>query len=105
MSTPASLTASYASSTTTQTFALALPSPPTADSVTEKTAFICSVRSHVSQMQDDINGFLTEKMEEDKLQEAVASLDSAGLQRKKKASQRDEKREEEMYGEEDVGEE
>ena len=50
-----------------------------------------SLRSNVSQMREDINAYLTHKMEEDK---AVES----GKSNKKRSKQ--EEREEEMYGEE-----
>lgn len=96
MSTPASLTASYASPTASQIFSLALPAVPDSDSVEAKTTFISVVRTNISQMQNDINVFLTQKMEEDKADEVAA----AGVKNTK-----DEAREEEMYGEEDVGEE
>ena len=95
---PASLTASYTSPTVSKVFSLALPAVPTSDSVDEKTAFVAAVRVNTSQMQDDINVFLTQKMEEDKAQEIAA----AGGDLKKNA--KEEEREEEMYGEEDVGE-
>lgn len=61
----------------------------------DKTAYLSSLRSNVSQMQDDINAYLTQKMEEDKAQDAGA----AG-----KRSNKDEDRQEEMYGEEDAEE-
>jgi Gon7 family len=56
-------------------------------STEERTAYIASLRSNVSTLQDQVNAFLTEKMEEDK-SAAVAAVN-------------DEK-EEENYGEEVV---
>lgn len=53
------------------------------------------MRSEVSKLQDDVNAFLTQKMEEDKAKEAG----NAGGKHNK-----DEERLEEMYGEEDVEE-
>lgn len=97
MSTAAALTASYTSPTLAKTFSSALPAVPTSDSVENKTAFISAVRVSVSQMQDDVNIFLTQRMDEEKAQETAF----AGARTKTK----DEEREEEMYGEEDVGEE
>lgn len=81
----------------TQIFSSALPPQPTNTApVEEKTAFISATRTSATQMQTDINAYLTEKMEEDKAQEVAAILGG------KKS--KDEEREEEMYGEEDVGE-
>lgn len=98
MSTPASLTATYTSPTTIQTFSTALPAQPTATaSAEEKTAFIAALRSNTTQMQAEINALLTAKMEEDKAQDAAAAITGA-------KSAKDEDREEDMYGEEDVGE-
>ncbi|GAB7349125.1 hypothetical protein MBLNU459_g8071t1 [Dothideomycetes sp. NU459] len=93
-----SLRATYTSPTTTHTFSSALPSTsaPSSESsssstVQAKTAYVSALRAKVSGLQEDINAFLTAKMEEDKAGDAAKS-------------KRDEEREEQMYGEEDVGE-
>jgi len=52
------------------------------------------LRSRTSQLQDDVNAYLTQRMEEDKAREG-------GVVGKKSKSARDEERLEEMYGEED----
>lgn len=96
MSSSTKLTASYASPTNnTHVFSAELPSVSATCSVEEKTAFVAAVRASASQMQDDINAMLTQRMEEDKAQESAIATKSA----------KDEEREEEMYGEEDVGDE
>ena len=90
-----SLTALYTSPTSTHTFSSALPALPASDKVQEKTDYLSSLRTNISKLQDDVNTFLTQKMEEDKAAEGAG----AGGKRSK-----DEEREEEMYGEEDAGE-
>lgn len=83
------LIASYKSPTSTQTMSIELPTPPKdgAGSVQDKTAYLSALRAKASEMQSEINAFLTQKMEEDK---AAESNKSAADQR-----------EEERYGEED----
>ncbi|THZ86274.1 hypothetical protein D6C84_02597 [Aureobasidium pullulans] len=64
---PAHLTAVYTSPTATNTFSSPLSSAPTeASSSQEKSQYLADLRDNVSQMQDDINQFLTKKMDEDK---------------------------------------
>lgn len=89
-STKMSLTAEYASPSGTHTFSHTLPSS-SANNVTEKTAYLSAVRSKNADLQNEINTFLTQKMEED-----VKAAEGSAGQRSKK-----EQREEEMYGEED----
>lgn len=62
-------------------------------STAEKTEYLSNLRQSVTKLQDEINTFLTEKMEEDKALAAKAGLKV------------DEKKEEERYGEEDVEDE
>ncbi|THX11144.1 hypothetical protein D6D13_05068 [Aureobasidium pullulans] len=63
----AHLTAVYTSPTATNTFSSPLSSAPTeASSSHEKSQYLADLRDNVSQMQDDINQFLTKKMDEDK---------------------------------------
>ena len=88
------LTASYASPSSTIVFSSSLPSlpsDPNAQDIPQKTTYLCTLRSNVIQMQSDINVFLTQKMEEDKAAESGA--DGKGKAQEEKA--------EEMYGEED----
>lgn len=97
-----SLTANYTSPTSTHTFSSSLPTlQPGNASTEEKTAYLSALRSNVSQLQGDVNTFLTQKMEEDKAREAEAVGGADG----KRVRMKDEEREEEMYGEEDVEEE
>lgn len=83
------LTADYASPTTTKTFTHPLPSASNA-SVKEKTNYLSALRKSVVKIQEEVNGFLTTKMEEDK-----ALAVSAGMKA-------DDRAEEENYGEEKV---
>ncbi|TKA32869.1 hypothetical protein B0A50_01095 [Salinomyces thailandicus] len=92
------LKAIYTSPTSTQVFSSNLPllaSKPAEQSVQEKTAYLSALRSQATQMQNDVNTFLTQKMEEEK---AVES----GAAKKTKAQ---EEKEEQMYGEEDLEDE
>ena len=83
------LKADYASPNTTRTFKH--PLPPASNKSTEvKTMYLSALRKSVVELQDEVNGFLTTKMEEDK---ALAA--SAGMKA-------DDKVEEENYGEEKV---
>jgi hypothetical protein len=84
------LTAKYASPSGTHTFSHTLPSP-SANKVSEKTAYLSTLRSKSAELQSEINAFLTQKMEED-----VKAAEGSSSKRSKK-----EEREEEMYGEED----
>ncbi|KAI4150695.1 MAG: hypothetical protein L6R39_002183 [Caloplaca ligustica] len=86
------LTATYTSPSTSNTFTHPLPSSSTI-SLAEKTEYLSSLRTSVTQLQDEVNVFLTEKMDEDKALAAKAGVKV------------DEKKEEEYYGEEDVGDE
>ena len=86
------LQAIYTSPTSSETFAHTLPSASTA-STREKTAYLSALRKSVVKLQEDVNGFLTTKMEEDK---ALAA--NAGIKV-------DDKAEEDNYGEERVEEE
>ena len=87
-----SLTVSYVGPSSTQTFDHPLPSARIT-STKEKTIYLAALRHSVVQLQDDMNSFLTAKMNEDK---AVAA--NVGLKA-------DDKAEEENYGEQTVGEE
>lgn len=89
------LTAQYTAPSATKIFSAPLVNLPSSDStVQEKTAYLSDLRSKVSELQDGINIFLTQKMEEDKAKEAGQHTGN-----------RNEDREEEMYGEEDAEDE
>ena len=85
------LQATYTSPTSSETFTHSLPSAQAA-STKAKTAYLSALRSSVVKLQEDINGFLTSKMEEDKTLAASAGIKT------------DEKAEEDNYGEERVEE-
>lgn len=85
-----SVTANYTSPSGTKDFSHSLPSA-NAQNVTDKTAYLSALRSKNSELQGEINTFLTQKMEED-----AANADGSASKRSK-----NEEREEEMYGEED----
>ena len=88
---PPTLTATYTSPTTSHTFTHPLPPTPI-HSTQQKTIYLSALRKSVTQLQDDINTFLTSRMEEDKTLAADAGVKG------------DEKAEEEGYGEERVEE-
>lgn len=90
-STPAELKAEYTTTTSSKTFSHPLPSCVTG-STKEKSAYLSALRASVVRLQDEVNVFLTVRMEEDK---AMASL--AGVKG-------DDRKEEENYGEEVVDE-
>ena len=83
------LRADYASPTTTKAFTHPLPAASNA-STKEKTKYLSALRGSVVKLQEEVNAFLTTKMEEDK---ALAA--SAGVKV-------DDQAEEENYGEEKV---
>jgi len=86
------MTAAYTSPENTRDFSARLPQLPDdakAQSVHEKTIYLSALRSGSMQIQADINAFLTERMEADKLGQGGGT-----------GKAQDEK-EEEMYGEED----
>ncbi|KAL8935016.1 MAG: hypothetical protein Q9216_005625 [Gyalolechia sp. 2 TL-2023] len=85
---PTTLTATYTSPTASQSFTHPLPSSATT-STAQKTEYLSTLRQSVTKLQDEVNAFLTEKMDEDKALAAKAGLEV------------DEKKEEERYGEED----
>ena len=73
MTTPTSegvhiLTATYQSSGTQETVHVPIESslPTGSATVKDKTTYLGALRTSVSQLQDEINQFLTRKMEEDK---------------------------------------
>ena len=85
------LQATYTSHTSSETFAHTLPSASAA-SIKAKTAYLSALRVSVTKLQEDINGFLTTKMKEDK-----TLAPSAGIKA-------DDREEEDNYGEERVEE-
>ncbi|CAF9911436.1 MAG: hypothetical protein ALECFALPRED_007322 [Alectoria fallacina] len=84
-----SLEADYASPTTTKTFTHPLPSAATT-STKDKTNYLSALRKSVVKLQEEVNGFLTTRMEEDKSLAASAGMKA------------DDRAEEENYGEEKV---
>ncbi|MCJ1244014.1 hypothetical protein MMC30_001211 [Trapelia coarctata] len=84
------LTASYASPTGSEVFEHKLPSLPPQFSAEQKTSYLSALRSSVVKLQEEVNTFLTAKMEEDKTTAPQA------------AAKVDDKKEEENYGEEVV---
>lgn len=89
----ATLEAHYSSPKTTTTFAQPLNAPSTNLSTEEKTAYLSTLRKSVSNLQEEVNVFLTQEMERDK-----AGLSEGG-------GKTDEKKEEDNYGEEVLGDE
>ena len=87
------LQANYASPTESHQFELPLPRLSQEPSTQDKTAYLSNLRSTVVNLQEEVNVFLTKKMEEDK----TLALNGSGKV--------DERKEEENYGEEVVEEE
>ena len=81
------LQADYASPNVTKSFTHPLPVASNA-SMEEKTNYLSTLRKSVVTLQEEVNGFLTTKMEEDKALAAGAGMKI------------DDKAEEENYGEE-----
>ena len=86
------LQATYTSPTSTKVFSHPLP-PQKTSSTEERTAYLSALRASVSKMQEEVNTFLTEKMEEDNAADAKAGKGGKVV---------DEQKEEENYGEEGV---
>ncbi|KAH9832686.1 gon7 family protein [Teratosphaeria destructans] len=84
------LLAAYRSPTDSKTFSADLPDSQGQD-VKAKTGYLAALRSSASQMQADINAYLTQKMEDEKATGQGPGVKSVG---------KDDKLEE-MYGEED----
>lgn len=84
-----------------------LPSPDTPTAVKDKVNYLSELRASTKQLQEEINVFLTQKMEEDKAGVAVAGRDVVGGSggAKKGVEKSKDELEEERYGEEVVGDE
>lgn len=87
------LTATYKSPSAKCEFTRELPTLAANPSTAEKTAYLSALRAGASQMQAEVNEYLTARMEENK------ATDGGGKDKK------GEEKEEEMYGEEDVQDE
>lgn len=82
----------YTSSSDSREFSIrisTIPQPNSSNYVKEKTAFLSEVRSNTKALQEQMNSFLTQKMEEDKVGNITVTKDEE---------------EEENYGEEKVEE-
>ena len=89
---PPTVKADYSSPNASKTFEYSLPATDT--TTTEgKTAYLSELQVSVAKLQGDLNAFLTEKMEEDKVLASTAG------------QKVDDKKEEENYGEERVEDE
>lgn len=89
------LHAAYVAPDQSRTFEHSISSPlPSADAVSQKVTYLAELRKLVPTLQNDINVFLTERMEEDK---------KAAEAQGRKVSDKEAK-EEENYGEEVVEE-
>lgn len=91
--TNATLEAHYKSPEKTKTFVHPLNAPLTTLSTEEKTAYLSALQKSVSKLQEEVNAFLTQEMEHDK----VGSLQDG--------VKVDDKKEEANYGEEDLDDE
>ena len=82
------LSADYSSDGDSKVFTYSLTSLPQYHSTENKTAYLASLRASVGKLQDEVNAFLTKKMEQEKT--------TLG------GKEKDLRKEEENYGEEDV---
>ncbi len=83
------LKADYRSPSSSKPFLHTLPTSST-PSTAAKTQYLSALRKSITQLHEEVNTFLTSKMEEDKVLASKAGLKV------------DDKQEEEKYGEEDV---
>ncbi|KAI9791853.1 MAG: hypothetical protein M1816_003398 [Peltula sp. TS41687] len=100
-SNPPQLTAIYRSSKDTKEFQRSIEGAATASSeptTKEKTAYLSGLRSSVTAMQDEINVYLTQKMEEDKASGEKSGV--GGTSQSGRNAVTDEIKEEDLYGEE-----
>lgn len=86
------LKAEYAAPTSSKQFSHTLPSCTTT-STKEKSVYLSALRASVVRLQDEVNIFLTDKMEEDKTLAALVGVKGD-----------DDQKDEENYGEEVVDE-
>ena|ERR1700760_1765131 len=91
-SNPASLKGSYGSPSDSKAFTHTLPVCSTAPSTEHRTSYLAALRSAVSQLQSEVNEFLTDKMEHDK---AMGVATSPGMSKEAR-----EDKEADNYGEE-----
>jgi phosphoribosylanthranilate isomerase len=88
----AKLSADYKSPTGQHTFSYEVPAVSGNQSTEETTDFLAKLRQSAVQMQQDINTFLTQKMDEDKAMESTKDVQHT--------AKVDEDKEEDNYGEE-----
>lgn len=93
LSVPPTLKAEYLRPGVSQSFSHPLPSISRTAPTKEKTTFLSALRTSVVKLQEEVNEYLTARMEEDR---ATAATHGAKL---------DENKEEENYGEEVVEDE
>lgn len=97
------LTAEYTNpSAASKSFTHALPACPFDPSASEKTTLLSALRSAVTELQSEINEFLTQKMEEDKAGALTAGAEMHGGDKAGGEEEGDSEAEEEGYGEEKV---
>lgn len=91
------LSATYNAPDETKDLSLDLPLVPSDQgTVEDKTTYLTTLRTQIANLQDNVNAFLTQKMEDDNA--AAASAQDV----KDKAQLRKEQLEVDRYGEEDV---
>ena len=88
----ARLSADYESPAGQHTFSYEVPAISEKQSTEETTAFLAKLRQSAVQMQQDVNTFLTQKMDEDKAMESTKEVQHS--------AKVDEDKEEDNYGEE-----
>lgn len=104
------LCATYTSPSSAQTFtnpiSAPLPSPETPTAVKDKVTYLSELRASTKRLQEEINVFLTQKMEEDKASSAgVTGKEGPEPGKEKDVEKSKDELMEENYGEEEEGDE
>ena len=105
------ISATYTSPSQQKAFSISIstpvPSPTSPTAVRDKVAYLSELRASTKQLQEDINVFLTQKMEEDKVSVAIAGGKNGGGETDRRGEEEEVSRkskeeiEEEKYGEEE----
>ncbi|ERF73381.1 hypothetical protein EPUS_07215 [Endocarpon pusillum Z07020] len=103
------LRATYTSPSSVKTFTnpitAPLPSLETPTAVKDKVTYLSELRASTKQLQEEINVFLTQKMEEDKAGANATGTEGPEAGSKKGEEESKDELMEENYGEEEIGDE
>lgn len=103
------LRATYTSPSSAKTFSnpisAPLPSSESPTAIKDKVSYLSELRASTKHLQEEINVFLTQKMEEDKATASVADTGGPEGDKKKEEDKSKDELMEENYGEEEDGDE